>query len=72
MANTDMLAGNWKDLRPRLREHWHALTDDDLARIDGNRAVLAGVLSERYAYSEEQAQTEIDQFLAQVGAHARG
>lgn len=72
MASTDMLSSNWKDLRPRLKEHWHALTDDDLALIDGNRAVLAGVLSERYAYSEEQAQTEIDQFLEQVGAKPRG
>jgi uncharacterized protein YjbJ (UPF0337 family) len=72
MANTDMLASNWKALRSRLKERWHALTDDDLARIDGDRTVLASVLSERYTYSEEQAQTEIEQFLAQAGANARG
>lgn len=66
MANTDILSSNWKALRSRLREHWHALTDDDLTRIDGDRTVLASVLSERYTYSEEQAQTEIDQFLEQA------
>jgi uncharacterized protein YjbJ (UPF0337 family) len=68
MANEDLLSSNWKSLRPRVKERWHGLTDDDLALIAGNRAVLASVLCEKYTYSEEQAQQEIEQFLAHVTA----
>lgn len=66
MANDDMLSSNWKSLRPRLKERWHALSDDDLKLIAGSRATLASVLCEKYAYTEEQAQKELDEFLAQV------
>lgn len=66
MADQDVLSSQWKALRPRVRERWHALTDDDMALVAGNRATLASVLSEKYAYGEEQAQKEIQQFLDQV------
>lgn len=66
MANQDVLASNWKTIRPLLRERWHALSDDDLKMIAGNRATLASVLCEKYSYSEEQAQREVDQFLNQL------
>ncbi len=71
MAEQDLLSTNWKSLRPRVKEQWHALTDDDLALIAGNRATLVSVLSEKYAYTEEQAQKQIDQFLesAIAGEH---
>jgi uncharacterized protein YjbJ (UPF0337 family) len=68
MANQDFLSGDWKSLRPRVKERWHALTDDDLELIAGSRATLASVLCERYAFTEQQAQKEVDQFLEQVAA----
>ncbi len=68
MATEDLLSSNWKSLRARVKERWHALSDDDLAVIAGNRATLASMLCEKYAYTEEQAQKEVDQFLDQVTA----
>jgi uncharacterized protein YjbJ (UPF0337 family) len=68
MADQDFLSSNWKALRPRAKERWHALTDDDLALIAGSRATLASVLCERYAYTEQQAQKQVDEFLQQVTA----
>lgn len=70
MANSDSLSTNWKSLRARVKERWHALTDDDLKLIDGNRAVLTSILCEKYAYSEDQAQKQVDEFLDQVKGEA--
>lgn len=71
MANQDLLADQWKSLRPRVKERWHALTDDDLKLISGDRTVLASILCERYAYTQEQAQKQVDQFLSDVAENAR-
>lgn len=71
MANEDILTSKWKGLRPQIKERWHALTDDDLKLINGHRDVLASVLCERYAYSEDKAQMEINQFLAETPGRAQ-
>jgi hypothetical protein len=40
-----------------------ALTDDDLAQINGKREKLEGKLQQLYAHGNEQAKKEIDDFL---------
>ena len=50
-------------LRGAVREKWGDLTDDDLDLIAGKREKLAGVLQERYGYSQLEADREIDDFL---------
>lgn len=72
MSDQDLLASNWKSLRTRVKQQWHALTDADLELIGGNRATLVSVLTEKYAYTEEQAQKQVEEFLTQAtaGTHA--
>jgi uncharacterized protein YjbJ (UPF0337 family) len=55
-------------LRGAVREKWGDLTDDDLDIIAGKREKLAGVLQERYGYSQIEADREIDDFLANLDA----
>jgi Uncharacterized protein conserved in bacteria len=50
-------------LRGAVREKWGDLTDDDLDIIAGKREKLAGVLQERYGYTQIEAEREIDDFL---------
>jgi uncharacterized protein YjbJ (UPF0337 family) len=38
------------------------LTDDDLAKVNGNREQLEGVLQQRYGYGKDKAKAEIDQW----------
>jgi uncharacterized protein YjbJ (UPF0337 family) len=57
--NTDVLQGNWKQLRGRVKEMWGNLTDDDLDRIDGRTERLIGVLQEKYGYAKDKAEAEV-------------
>jgi uncharacterized protein YjbJ (UPF0337 family) len=62
--NADILKGNWKQLKGTVKKQWGKLTDDDVARIEGRQEKLAGVLQEKYGYTREEAEKEIDSFLS--------
>ena len=61
--NRDTIAGNWEQLKGKLRQTWGKLTDDDLAVIQGQSEQLVGKLQERYGYTKERAKTEYDRFM---------
>jgi uncharacterized protein YjbJ (UPF0337 family) len=58
--NRDTLKGQWTQLKGKIRQQWGKLTDDDITQIQGNAEQLIGKLQERYGYSREQAQRELD------------
>ena len=61
--NRNILEGKWKQLRGIVREKWGELTDDELDEIAGNSERLAGVLQEKYGYTQLEAERQIDEFL---------
>ncbi|HZM24453.1 MAG TPA: CsbD family protein [Anaerolineales bacterium] len=61
--NRNILEGNWKQIRGTIREKWGELTDDELDQIAGKRDKLAGILQERYGYTQMEAERQIDEFL---------
>jgi uncharacterized protein YjbJ (UPF0337 family) len=65
--NRDVLSGKWHQLRGDAKRMWGKLTDDDLDQIDGQREKLAGILQEKYGYSRDHAEREIDQFVDKSG-----
>ena len=66
--NRDVLAGSWKELRGGVKQRWGKLTDDDMTRIEGSLERLIGSIQKRYGYAREQAEREIDEFLATIRA----
>lgn len=64
--NNDVFEGKWKQLKGRIRETWGELTDDEVDQIQGKHTVLVGKLQEKYGYSREEAEREINDFLADV------
>ncbi len=58
-----IFANNWKELKGKVKERWHSLTDEDLIAIDGSREVLVSMLQEKYYYSKEKAEEEVNRFL---------
>ena len=64
--NWDRIAGKWTEFKGKVRERWAKLTDDDLARIEGKRDQLVGVLQARYGWVREQAERQIKDFESSV------
>jgi uncharacterized protein YjbJ (UPF0337 family) len=65
--NQDILAGKWQQMRGELKTCWGKLTDDDFDRIGGEKDKLVGLIQERYGYSREQAEQEIERCLQEYG-----
>ena len=62
--NWDRIEGNWKQFKGTVQQQWGSLTDDDLDRIEGKRKELAGRIQERYGKTQEEADREVDEWLA--------
>ncbi len=61
--NEDILQGQWKQIRGKAKMWWAELTDDELDRVEGNIERLIGLLQERYGYTRERAEEEIERRL---------
>jgi uncharacterized protein YjbJ (UPF0337 family) len=68
--NWNEVEGKWKQMKGSVREKWGKLTDDDMQMIGGKRDQFIGKLQERYSMSHEQANKDLDMWLA--GMHAEG
>jgi uncharacterized protein YjbJ (UPF0337 family) len=62
--NWDQIQGDWKQVTGKVKEKWGKLTDSELTVVAGKRDQLAGLLQQRYGYAKEQAEKELDEFLA--------
>lgn len=62
--NSDQIKGNWKQLKGSAKEQWGKLTDDDLARIEGDREQLVGKIQERYGIARAEAEKQVDHWAA--------
>ncbi|QDL91259.1 CsbD family protein [Paroceanicella profunda] len=60
--NMDQIKGNWKQLSGTLQREWGELTDDDVAKIEGDQTKLAGILQEKYGIAKEEAEKRIDEW----------
>jgi len=63
--NKDIVEGQWKQLKGKVREKWGDLTDDEVDMIKGDAQRLAGLVQERYGRTREQAEKEVNEFYDQ-------
>lgn len=59
---SDIMQGQLKEIKGKLKEKWGKLTDDDLTQVEGKFDQLIGCLQKRYGYAEEQAKKEAEAF----------
>jgi uncharacterized protein YjbJ (UPF0337 family) len=62
--NTDILAGDWKQMKGKVREQWGKLTDDDLDVAEGRREQLVGKIQEHYGVAKDEAEKQLREFEA--------
>jgi uncharacterized protein YjbJ (UPF0337 family) len=70
--NRDFFVDNWNQLRGELKRWWSKLTDADIKRIGGEKDKLIGFLQERYGYTRERAEEEIEWRLQEHGNKTSG
>ncbi|HSD39080.1 MAG TPA: CsbD family protein [Rhodocyclaceae bacterium] len=62
--NWDIIEGNWKQYKGKVKAQWGKLTDDHLDVIAGRRTELAGKIQEAYGVSRDDAEKQISSFEA--------
>ncbi len=60
--NWDIVQGNWKQLKGKVREEWGDLTNDEIDEINGQREQLVGKLQEKYGLARDVAEKKADDF----------
>ncbi len=70
MANKDILQGKWKQIRGKVREQWAQIADRDLDKIMGKREQLVGLVQEKYGYTKQKAEQDVDYFLKKMNLRA--
>jgi uncharacterized protein YjbJ (UPF0337 family) len=66
--NWETAAGNWTELKGRIKEAWGKLTDDELDIIAGKRDQLVGLIQKSYGVTLEEAERQVRQFERFKGA----
>jgi uncharacterized protein YjbJ (UPF0337 family) len=70
-VNTDTFEGQWRQMRGELRSWWGKLSENDFEKIAGKKDRLLGMLQEKYGYTREAAQQEIDRRFKEYDERAR-
>lgn len=61
--DTNILKGKWNQLKGEIKMKWADLSDNDLARVEGNEDKLVGLLQEKYGYTKDKAKQEVRNFM---------
>lgn len=61
--NQESLAGPWQSAMDSVREHWPRLDEHDVELAREGRTQLIAVLQQRYNYSRQEADRQIERFL---------
>lgn len=64
--NKEDLEAKWNQVSGEAKRQWGKLTDDDVQYVNGNREKLIGKLKERYGYSNEEAEAEVDTWINKI------
>jgi uncharacterized protein YjbJ (UPF0337 family) len=60
--NWDIVEGNWKQFKGKVKTQWGKLTDDELDVIAGKRKELAGRIQKAYGVTKDEAEAQIKGF----------
>jgi uncharacterized protein YjbJ (UPF0337 family) len=68
---TDTFEGRWRQMRGELRSWWGRISDSDFEKIAGRKDRLIGMLQEKYGYTREAAQQEMERRFREYDERAR-
>ncbi len=65
--NWDVIEGNWKQAKGKVKEQWGRLTDDQLDMMSGRRDQLVGKIQECYGIARDEAERQVKDWEARNG-----
>lgn len=63
--NKDIAAGNFKQLKGKIKQKWGQLTDDEIDKMEGHAEILSGKLQEHYGLAKDDAERQAKEFRRQ-------
>ena len=60
--NSDIMAGDWKQVKGKVLEQWGKLTNDELDVLAGRRDQLVGKIQEHYGIAKDVAAAQVKDF----------
>ncbi len=57
--NKDIIEGNWRQMKGKVKAKWGKLTDDELDQVEGNYEVLCGKIQAAYGLSREEVERDL-------------
>jgi uncharacterized protein YjbJ (UPF0337 family) len=68
--NWSQVEGQWKQVKGQVKSRWAKLTDDDLKTLGAKKDMLVGKIQERYGVLKDEAETQVDEWIDKLSAHA--
>jgi uncharacterized protein YjbJ (UPF0337 family) len=65
MVNTQVLQGQWNQIRGQVKKKWGQLTDDDLKFANGNLDQLVGKIQNKTGEAREAIENFLDELTSQ-------
>ena len=62
--NWDIIEGNWKQAKGKVKQQWGKLTNDDLEMVSGKRDQLVGIIQESYGMARDEAERQVQEWEA--------
>jgi uncharacterized protein YjbJ (UPF0337 family) len=69
--NWEQVEGKWEQIKGQIRSKWGKLTDDDVKILAAKRHVLVGKIQERYGILKEEAERQVDEWIAKLDKKRR-
>lgn len=70
--NWNQIEGEWHQLAGQVKAKWGKLTDDDLKVVAGKKEQLAGKIQHHYGVLKDEAEKQIDEWIAKIPAAPSG
>jgi uncharacterized protein YjbJ (UPF0337 family) len=65
--NWSQVEGQWKQVKSQVKSKWAKLNDDDLKNLAAKKDDLVGKIQERYGIVKDEAERQVDAFIATLG-----
>jgi uncharacterized protein YjbJ (UPF0337 family) len=68
MSTQERMAGNWNQMKGKVKQKWGQLTDDELSEVEGNFDQLIGLVQQKTG----QAREHIERVLLDISEQSGG